>query len=98
MFANLIVFLPKLNLDFFQSAKKYFSNQWAEEALIRESRIVQRGSHSSDGRLISQSPYCNDDENDDGDDDDEEDDDGCLLKQTEHDGDGNAGHVRRLPY
>ena len=54
---------------------------------------MQRGSHSSDGRLISQSPYCNDDEDDDDDDD-------CLLKQTEHDDDddGNAGHVRRLPY
>ena len=60
---------------------------------------MQRGSHSSDGRLISQSPYCNDDEDDDVDDDDDDD---CLLKQTEHDDDddddGNAGHVRRLPY
>ena len=58
---------------------------------------MQRGSHSSDGCLISQSPYCNDDEDDDVDDDDDDD---CLLKQTEHDDDddGNAGHVRRLPY
>ena len=58
---------------------------------------MQRGSHSSDARLISQSPYCNDDEDDDADD---VDDDDCLLKQTEHDDDddGNAGHVRRLPY
>ena len=57
---------------------------------------MQRGSHSSDGRLISQSPYCNDDEDDDADDDEDD----CLLKQTEHDDDddGNAGHVRRLPY
>ena len=60
---------------------------------------MQRGSHSSDGRLISQSPYCNDDEDDDVNNDDDDDDDGdCLLKQTEHDDDGNAGHVRRLPY
>ena len=56
---------------------------------------MQRGSHSSDGRLISQSPYCNDDEDDDADDDEDD----CLLKQTEHDNDdGNAGTVRRLPY
>ena len=34
---------------------------------------MQRGSHSSDGRLISQSPYCDDDDGDDDDDDDDDD-------------------------
>ena len=46
--------------------------------------------HSSDGRLISQSPYCDDDDGDDDDDDD--DDDGG-------DDDGNTStFVWRLPY